>query len=115
MSIATQLTADMRSRANYLPYCPLCSFCGIPDRPDILHAPSHRTVALPACSRHEARVVHKLDQCCSLSADCPPCDSQAEVAQWWRARRMETLMDLANDNRRRSTIERLAAKNLEPL
>lgn len=114
MSIASQLTSDIRSRANYLPYCPLCSFVGIPDRPDILHAPSHRSVTFgPSEHYPEGRTLHKLDSCCALSADCPPGDSQAEVAQWWRARRQESLMDLANDSRRRNTIARLAEKGLE--
>lgn len=105
MTITAALSADIRARASYLPLCPLCSHVAVRDCADILNGPTHR----------EFQGRHKLDQCCLLSAGCPPMESAADVAKWWRQRRLEPLKDLATDNRRRNCLAKLAAANLEAI
>lgn len=115
MTIAATLTSDLRARASFLPYCCCCSFVGIHDRPDILRGPSHREVHLAKTSRREALTVHKLVACCHLSTTDEQFESEAEAASWWRARRLQTLACRADENRRRFTLAKLAAANLEAI
>lgn len=96
---------DPRARAGYLPPCPLCSFVGIGGFSDVIHGPSHR----------DFRGESKLTQCCALSATDEAFRTPAEAAAWWRARRLEPSKDLATDNRRRNTLRKLAAKDMEPI
>jgi len=105
MSLSATLTADIRARASYLPFCPLCSHVSIKEIQDILIGPSFRAV----------NGGHKLTQCCSLSATCEVFESEAEAATWWREKRRHPVRDIATDSRRRNTLAKLAAKNLEPL
>ncbi len=103
--IAATLTADLRSRASYVPPCPVCSHLQIKDMPDIIRYPQIR----------QFRDLFTLSGCCRLSDGCPWLDSPADVSSWWRARRSESCMNLATDERRRRTLERLKAKGLEAL
>lgn len=106
MSLSATITADLRARAGYLPPCPLCSFLGVQEQPDIIRGPSHR----------QFRQFHKLDQCCQLSANCPPMDSQAEVAAWWGARRQAEIKSCpSTETRRKSCLEKLRIKGHEPV
>lgn len=100
--LSTTISADIRARSTYLPYCPCCSF---PSQ-QLFTGPSHR----------EFRGRHKLDGCCAWSTNLRPgFASQAEAAQWWRARRMETLPVPALDNRRLLSIARLLEAGLEAI
>lgn len=105
MPLAATITADLRSRAAFLPYCPLCSFVAVHGSPDILRGPSHR----------EHRGAHKLDGCCLLSETDEQFDSAADAAAWWRRKRLEPVRDIATDRRRLNTIRKLALRNLEPI
>ncbi len=103
--IAEYLTADLRSRAAYLPMCPLCSHCGVHDFPDMLIGPSLRQFG--------DRV--KVVWCCAYSEPDGYFDSEAEASQWWRQRRTESHPDLATNQRRLLTLARLKDRNLEAI
>ncbi len=105
MTLTAKLTADMRSRASFLAFCPLCTVLGVIDTPDHLIGPSHR----------KFREYAKLDACCSLSQGCPPMASQADVAIWWHAKRQQALTDPATNNRRLSVLAKLSQAELEPV
>lgn len=115
MTISAQLTSDIRAKASFLPYCPLCSFVSVADTPDILRGPSHREVRLPASHlRPDGEVLHKIDHCCSVSRTDLSFTSKAEASQWWRVKRQEPLVCPATESRRRNTLAKLLAAQLEP-
>lgn len=104
--IAAKISSDLRARAVYLPPCPLCSFIGVYEFPDMVRGPSHRSF----------RGQHKLDPCCTLSAGCDWKESQGEVAKWWREKRQQEINTcIATEGRRKNCMVKLLAANLEPL
>lgn len=110
------LTADIRSRASYLAPCCLCSFIGVDGQHDIIRYPSHRTVILPPTQRYpQGRTFFRLTACCFLSTTSEAFESEAATAAWWTARRLQTLACVADDNRRRNVLRKLAAAQLEPI
>lgn len=112
----TPPTPDQRARADFVPMCPYCSFVSIPEQPDILHRPFIREVSFaPTFNFPEGRTVYKLDKCCSMSDCTIPFDSKASASSWWRARRAEEHPDIATNERRKNTLRKLTAANLEAL
>lgn len=108
MSFATDfasLTSDLRARASYLPFCPLCSNIGVDGYPDSLTGPTLR----------QFRGQSKIVACCALSATEEAFDTPASASAWWRAARLQTHRDPATDSRRLNTLAKLAAANLEPI
>lgn len=107
-NLLASIQAEQRARANYLPYCCICSF----PTENILIRPSFRLATL----KGGVEVV-KLTGCCRLSTpddDVNLFESEAAAAQWWRARRLEPHPDIAVDERRRLNLARFAAAQLEP-
>lgn len=105
MSLSTAITADIRSRAAWLPYCPICSL-QVGTKEQILRGPTHR----------QFRGVFKLDGCCQYSS--PPenyFDSEADASAWWRAARLLEVGRMADEKRRRLTLQRLETANLEAI
>ncbi len=105
MTIAAQLSADLRAKASYMPPCALCSHIGVEGYPDQITSPRLR----------EFRGEWKIDHCCALSRTEHIFETAADAAAWWRVKRKETLPNVANDARRRSTLKKLALKSLEPI
>lgn len=105
MTLAAQLSADIRAKASYFPLCPLCSHIGHHDTPDILNGPSVR----------EFHGTFRINHCCSLSNTNEHFDSKASASSWWRARRAEEHPDIATNSRRLNTLQKLEQKGLEPL
>ncbi len=114
MTITSIISADLRARASFLAYCPLCSFLGHPEIPDILKGPSHRTKTLRATADQPERTKHCLIACCKLSRTDEVFDSPADAAIWWRARRLETRKDPATDSRRRGCLAKLRNAGWRP-
>lgn len=116
MTLSSAILEDRRSRANYLPMCPLCSL-QVGTKAQILTGPSLRSVPFsPSRDFPEGRTVVKLDGCCKYST--PPenyFDSEASAASWWRSARLMEVGSMATENRRRRTLARLAEANLEPI
>ncbi len=116
MSLTSTLTADLRARSSWMPFCPLCSVIGHTDTPDDLRGPSCRRVVLPKSSiRPEPVTIYKSDRCCGLSATDDHFESPSDLAAWWRHKRQQPLSDPATDNRRKNVLAKLAAKQLEPI
>lgn len=113
MSLTTAISADIRARAGYIPFCCLCSFPQV----NILVRPGIRVVTFPATRDFpEGRTIFKLDGCCLFST---PQENyfatEAEATQFWRAHRLQPLWDISTDNRRRNCIAKLREANLEPI
>lgn len=116
MTLTATLSADMRARASWLPFCPLCSHAGVTDFPDTLKGPSHRQKPLKPSEHYpEGRVLRKLVKCCSLSDTDQEFDSEADAASWWRSKRLQPLACVADEARRVRTLARLSDKGLEPI
>lgn len=105
MTLTATLSAELRSRAAYLPFCPCCTHLGVQGFPDALRGPSHR----------EFRGMHKLTQCCLLSATDEQFESEAAASAWWRTKRLEPLKDIATNRRRLNTLAKLQAAGLEAI
>lgn len=97
--------ADLRSRSDFLPFCPSCSHLGHMDTPDILIGPSLR----------EFRGCFKFIWCCSLSETTQPFTTRYEAAVWWRNERLKDARDPAVTSKRRNTLKKLEAANLEAI
>lgn len=104
--------ASVRARANFIAYCPLCTYCGISDMPDVMVRPSFRRQAPTRLYPVEHWSLHR---CCSLSQDAPWQDTQAEVSRWWNDKRQQPISNPAADNRRRNCLAKLGALDLEPI
>lgn len=113
MTLTTTVSADIRARASFLPMCPMCSFPSV----NILVRPGLRVVTFPTTHDFpEGRTVTKLDPCCMFSTPAHNYfESEAAVAQWWRAHRLQALAEPALDNRRRNCIAKLEIAGLEPI
>lgn len=98
--------ADLRARASWLPPCPLCSHVDVDGFP--------LTIVSPMAMKSRRNGAHGLLRCCALSDGCPWLDSAADVAAWWRERRITPLGNIALDNRRVHCLAKLAAHGLEP-
>lgn len=118
MTLTASTLADIRSRANFMPYCCLCSL-RVGTKEQILNGPSLRTVPFaPSRDYPQGRNVVKVQGCCRHSQ--PPdednyFDDEASASQWWRQARLLEVGPLGDEMRRRRTLERLAAANLEAI
>ena len=101
VDVGAVYSVEQRSRFNFLPACPLCSF---PER-RIIMAP----ILVPVGDHYI------IQACCRLSEFEDRFYEQAEAAAAWRQRRLEPMESIALENRRRSTLARLTAANLEPI
>ncbi len=114
-TIAAKITSDLRSRANYLPPCPLCSHTQVQDFPDSIRGPSHRTKTLKATHRRPERIIHRQTSCCALSTTEQDFESEADAARYWAWKRQQPLPDTASEMRRLRTLERLERGGWEAL
>ncbi len=105
MSLFATLTAELRASPSYIAPCALCSFLEIPDAQNIIVSPS----------LHRRSHGFSLIRCCRMADGCPNFDTAEQVAQWWRVERQQPLAEIALENRRKSTLAKLARANLEPL
>lgn len=116
MKLSALLSADIRARASFLGYCPMCSVVGVRDFPDTLIGPRHRSITLRANHAREKDVtIFKLSACCAMSRTDQTFESEAEAASWWAEKRQQPVKDPALDSRRRNVLAKLAAASLEPI
>lgn len=112
MSRFDQLADEIRRSPSFLPPCPLDSFLnGI--HPAHIAGPDMRRTLRTIYDAKGARtraMRYTLSPCCSLADGCPWFEQEHEVAAWWREKRQQPLDEIALNNRRRLTLERLAPK-----
>ena len=101
------IDTDARSRADFLPPCPLCSHVGVEGRDNI--------ITYPFAARLLRTRRYWLQGCCSIGIPSPSFDTPAELAQYWRTCREKPLRDVSLENRRRSTLGRLEQLGYEPV